>query len=121
MAKGEKPIGIVWNMNNKRLDSKEEERYYILSKFLPYEKFYLTLYLNVYVLFRYTIREEILIDGVKSDLSIKKSERIDTAVFTCVATNSFGSDDSSIQLIVQGNYKILFVKIIICSLFIISK
>lgn len=26
MAKGEKPIGIVWNMNNKRLDSKEEER-----------------------------------------------------------------------------------------------
>ncbi|KAL4143242.1 hypothetical protein QTP88_005598 [Uroleucon formosanum] len=75
MAKGEKPIGIVWNMNNKRLDAKEEERY--------------------------TIREEILTDGVKSDLSIKRSERIDTAVFTCVATNSFGSDDSSIQLIVQ--------------------
>uniref|UniRef100_A0A2S2QSK6 Down syndrome cell adhesion molecule-like protein Dscam2 n=1 Tax=Sipha flava TaxID=143950 RepID=A0A2S2QSK6_9HEMI len=75
MAKGEKPIGIVWNMNNKRLDSKEEERY--------------------------TIREEILTDGVKSDLSIKRSERIDTAAFTCVATNSFGSDDSSIQLIVQ--------------------
>ncbi|XP_050054058.1 cell adhesion molecule Dscam2 isoform X28 [Aphis gossypii] len=75
MAKGEKPIGIVWNMNNKRLDAKEEERY--------------------------TIREEILTDGVKSDLSIKRSERIDTAVFTCVATNSFGSDDSSVQLIVQ--------------------
>lgn len=53
-------------------------------------------------LFRYTVREEILTDGVKSDLSIKRSERIDTAVFTCVATNSFGSDDSSIQLIVQG-------------------
>lgn len=51
---------------------------------------------------RYTIREEILADGVKSDLSIKRSERIDTAVFTCVATNSFGSDDSNIQLIVQG-------------------
>lgn len=29
MAKGEKPIGIVWNMNNKRIDSKEEERYCI--------------------------------------------------------------------------------------------
>jgi len=54
------------------------------------------------ILFRYTIREEILTDGVKSDLSIKRSERIDTAVFTCVATNSFGSDDSSVQLIVQG-------------------
>lgn len=56
----------------------------------------------IIILFRYTIREEILTDGVKSDLSIKRSERIDTAVFTCVATNSFGSDDSSIQLIVQG-------------------
>lgn len=54
--------------------------------------------------FRYTIREEILTDGVKSDLSIKRSERIDTAVFTCVATNSFGSDDSSVQLIVQGTH-----------------
>ncbi|XP_050520786.1 cell adhesion molecule Dscam2 isoform X36 [Daktulosphaira vitifoliae] len=75
MAKGEKPIGIVWNMNNKRLDTKEENRY--------------------------TIREEIMVDGVKSDLSIKITDRIDTAVFTCIATNSFGSDDSSVQLIVQ--------------------
>lgn len=32
MAKGEKPIGIVWNMNNKRLDSKEEERFVNLFK-----------------------------------------------------------------------------------------
>lgn len=61
------------------------------------------------VLFRYTIREEILTDGVKSDLSIKRSERIDTAVFTCVATNSFGSDDSSIQLIVQGWFYLYYV------------
>jgi len=61
------------------------------------------------ILFRYTIREEILTDGVKSDLSIKRSERIDTAVFTCVATNSFGSDDSSVQLIVQGTHLTLTV------------
>lgn len=61
------------------------------------------------ILLRYTIREEILTDGVKSDLSIKRSERIDTAVFTCVATNSFGSDDSSIQLIVQGTQLSLIV------------
>jgi len=59
-------------------------------------------FIIIIILFRYTIREEILTDGVKSDLSIKRSERIDTAVFTCVATNSFGSDDSSVQLIVQG-------------------
>lgn len=52
--------------------------------------------------FRYTIREEIQPDGVVSDLSIKRTERSDSAVFTCIATNSFGSDDSNINLIVQG-------------------
>lgn len=25
-AKGEKPIGIIWNMNNKRLDGKSDHR-----------------------------------------------------------------------------------------------
>ncbi|KAF6210674.1 hypothetical protein GE061_013781 [Apolygus lucorum] len=75
-AKGEKPIGILWNMNNKRLDPKNDARY--------------------------TIREETTLpNGVLSDLSIKSTGREDSALFTCVATNSFGSDDSSINLIVQ--------------------
>ncbi|XP_071455023.1 cell adhesion molecule Dscam1 [Hetaerina americana] len=74
-AKGEKPIGILWNMNNKRLDPKSDNRY--------------------------TIREEILPNGVLSDLSIKRTERGDSALFTCVATNAFGSDDTSINMIVQ--------------------
>ena len=30
-AKGEKPIGILWNMNSKRLDSKSDPRYITLS------------------------------------------------------------------------------------------
>lgn len=71
------------------------------------------------ILFRYTIREEILTDGVKSDLSIKRTERIDTAVFTCVATNSFGSDDSSIQLIVQGSVFYILNKKIIISILLV--
>lgn len=75
-AQGEKPIGILWNMNNKRLDTKSDPRY--------------------------TIREEILANGVLSDLSIKRTERSDSALFTCVATNAFGSDDTSINMIVQG-------------------
>lgn len=75
-AQGEKPIGILWNMNNKRLDTKSDPRY--------------------------TIREEILANGVLSDLSIKRTERTDSALFTCVATNAFGSDDTSINMIVQG-------------------
>ncbi|XP_076227123.1 Down syndrome cell adhesion molecule 1 isoform X27 [Nomia melanderi] len=74
-AQGEKPIGILWNMNNKRLDPKSDSRY--------------------------TIREEILANGVLSDLSIKRTERSDSAMFTCVATNAFGSDDTSITMIVQ--------------------
>ncbi|XP_046417324.1 Down syndrome cell adhesion molecule-like protein Dscam2 isoform X6 [Neodiprion virginianus] len=74
-AQGEKPIGILWNMNNKRLDPKSDARY--------------------------TIREEILANGVLSDLSIKRTERTDSALFTCVATNAFGSDDTSINMIVQ--------------------
>ncbi|XP_071050253.1 cell adhesion molecule Dscam1 isoform X5 [Onthophagus taurus] len=74
-AKGEKPIGILWNINHKRLDSKGDRRY--------------------------TIREEILPTGVLSDLSINGTERSDSAVFTCVANNAFGSDDTSINLIVQ--------------------
>lgn len=75
-AQGEKPIGILWNMNNKRLDTKSDPRY--------------------------TIREEILANGVLSDLSIKRTERSDSALFTCIATNAFGSDDTSINMIVQG-------------------
>ncbi|XP_059046496.1 cell adhesion molecule DSCAM isoform X15 [Achroia grisella] len=74
-AKGEKPIGIIWNMNNKRLEPKLDPRY--------------------------TIREEILSGGVVSDLSIRRTERSDSALFTCVATNTFGSDDTSINMIIQ--------------------
>ncbi|XP_026315583.1 Down syndrome cell adhesion molecule-like protein Dscam2 isoform X15 [Hyposmocoma kahamanoa] len=74
-AKGEKPIGIIWNMNNKRLEPKSDPRY--------------------------TIREEILPGGVVSDLSIRRTERADSALFTCVATNAFGSDDTSINMIIQ--------------------
>lgn len=70
------PIGIIWNMNNKRLEPKSDPRY--------------------------TIREEILPGGVVSDLSIRRTERSDSALFTCVATNAFGSDDTSINMIIQG-------------------
>lgn len=69
-------------MNNKRLDPKSDSRY--------------------------TIREEILSNGVLADLSIKRTERSDSALFTCVATNAFGSDDTSINMIVQGEFSCIF-------------
>jgi hypothetical protein len=51
------------------------------------------------------MREEILPNGVLSDLSIKQTERTDSALFTCEATNAFGIDDTSINLIIQGLLK----------------
>ena len=48
-AKGEKPIGILWNMNNKRLDANVDPRY--------------------------TIREESEPDGMLSTISIKRTQR----------------------------------------------
>jgi len=78
-AKGEKPIGILWSRDGQRLDPKADPRY--------------------------TIREEILANGVLSDLSVKTTERSDSALFTCVATNAFGSDETSLNLIIQGALK----------------
>lgn len=75
-AQGEKPIGILWNKNNVRVDTKSNPRY--------------------------TIHEQILANGVLSDLTIKETKRNDSALFTCIATNAFGSDDTSINMIVQG-------------------
>ncbi|KAK9680805.1 Immunoglobulin domain [Popillia japonica] len=89
-AQGERPIGILWNMNNKRLDAQDKSRYTLREQILPTgDKS------------RYTLREQILPTGVLSDLSINRTERIDSALFTCLATNAFGSDDTSINLIVQ--------------------
>ncbi|KAJ8918532.1 hypothetical protein NQ315_013036, partial [Exocentrus adspersus] len=78
-AKGEKPIGILWNINNKRLEPKGDNRY--------------------------TIREEILPNGVLSDLSIRRTERTDSAIFTCVATNAFGSswDKNAERVLIPGD------------------
>ncbi|CAG0885271.1 unnamed protein product [Cyprideis torosa] len=74
-AKGEKPIGIRWTIDNQRVDAKANARY--------------------------EIDEEVTGDGVKSELRITNAQRADTDLFTCVATNEFGSDETSISLVVQ--------------------
>lgn len=51
---------------------------------------------------RYTVRSEVISSGAKSDLSIKTTDRTDSGLFSCRATNAFGSDETSINLIVQG-------------------
>ncbi|XP_071522341.1 cell adhesion molecule Dscam1 [Panulirus ornatus] len=74
-AEGETPIGNVWSKNKHSIDQKTEPRY--------------------------TIREEMRAGSVYSSLSIKTTDRSDSAVYTCVATNAFGSADTNINLIIQ--------------------
>ncbi|XP_042237797.1 Down syndrome cell adhesion molecule-like protein Dscam2 isoform X35 [Homarus americanus] len=74
-AEGETPIGILWSKNKHSIDPANEPRY--------------------------TIREEMRGGGVHSSLSIKTTDRSDSAVYTCVATNAFGSADTNINLIIQ--------------------
>lgn len=50
---------------------------------------------------RYTIRAQHLAEGMVSELSIERTIRQDTGIFTCIATNSYGNDEMNIQLIVQ--------------------
>ncbi|KAK9708583.1 Immunoglobulin I-set domain [Popillia japonica] len=50
---------------------------------------------------RFTIREQILLEGMVSELSIERTIRQDTTTFTCGATNAYGQDEMHIQLIVQ--------------------
>ncbi|XP_050296010.1 cell adhesion molecule Dscam2 isoform X2 [Anthonomus grandis grandis] len=50
---------------------------------------------------RYSIREQPLADGMVSELGIERTIRQDTGIFICSASNSYGSDDMNIQLIVQ--------------------
>ncbi|ROT84147.1 down syndrome cell adhesion molecule [Penaeus vannamei] len=74
-AGGETPIGILWSKDKHSVDQAAEPRY--------------------------TIREEMRGGSVHSSLSIKTTDRTDSAVYTCVATNAFGSADTNINLIIQ--------------------
>jgi len=50
---------------------------------------------------RYTTREQLLDEGMVSELGISRTYRQDTGVFSCHASNAYGQDEMSIQLIVQ--------------------
>ncbi|XP_065344124.1 cell adhesion molecule Dscam1 isoform X3 [Cloeon dipterum] len=50
---------------------------------------------------RYTTREQLLDEGMVSELGISHAYRHDTGLFACHATNAFGHDEMTVQLIVQ--------------------
>lgn len=50
---------------------------------------------------RYSIREQVLDDGMVSELGISHTYRQDSGIYVCLANNAFGQDELLIQLVVQ--------------------
>lgn len=67
-------------------------RFPIVSDLTPYPSFF-----N-----RMSIRETVLNEGSVSELDMVSVERKDSGLYSCRASNSFGSDETSVQLVVQG-------------------
>lgn len=64
---------------------------------------------------RYVIKADTARGSITSYLEILDTNRLDSALFTCIITNSFGSDSTNIQLIVQGwIFLLLFSTIFNC-------
>lgn len=49
-----------------------------------------------------SFRETVLNEGSVSELDMVSVERKDSGLYSCRASNSFGSDETSVQLVVQG-------------------
>lgn len=75
-AEGDAPISVSWFKDKIPLSVRDEPRYQVTES--PSRK------------------------GVSSLILIKESDRRDSALFTCRASNSFGDDDTNVQLILQG-------------------
>lgn len=58
--------------------------------------------------FRYENATELKSDSLIAKLSVHSVDRRDSALFTCIASNAYGQDDTNIQLIVQGILHKLF-------------
>ncbi|XP_022242324.1 Down syndrome cell adhesion molecule homolog [Limulus polyphemus] len=74
-ARGDRPISVVW-MKDKHLFHPQDAS-------------------------RYNIKKTLHSNGITSLLIIHDTDRRDSALFTCVASNPYGSDDTNIKLIIQ--------------------
>lgn len=54
---------------------------------------------------RYQIRETITDEGISSQLQVDAADRRDSSLYTCTASNGFGSDETNLQVIVQGTLR----------------
>lgn len=74
-AKGDSPITITWNKNSTSLSrTKSTERYEILDSLTE--------------------------NGLKSDLVLRSADKVDSGLYVCIASNSFGSDERIIKVYV---------------------
>lgn len=74
-AMGDTPIEIMWKMGDQHIPDSSDQRY--------------------------TIREQLMVGSMVSELGIAGTVRQDTGVFSCTASNAYGQDSMNIQLIVQ--------------------
>ncbi|XP_064480488.1 cell adhesion molecule Dscam1-like [Ornithodoros turicata] len=74
-AFGDKPLIITWSKDKQSFDPKADPRY--------------------------ELNETLTSSGIVSEITIRGADRRDSALFTCLARNSFGSDDTNMQLILQ--------------------
>ncbi|KAL3225997.1 hypothetical protein MRX96_025279 [Rhipicephalus microplus] len=74
-AIGDKPMGVSWMKDKQPVSPKQDPRYELV--------------------------ETVQTTGITSEIIIRQTDRRDSALFTCLATNNFGQDDTNIQLIIQ--------------------
>lgn len=72
---GDEPLNIYWSHNNQRID------------------------LNNY---RLSIAEMKTDNGITSQMSISRADRVDSGKYRCIAENAFGKSEQIIFLAVQG-------------------
>ncbi|CAL1295376.1 unnamed protein product, partial [Larinioides sclopetarius] len=74
-AIGDKPISITWMKDKVAIKPQSDPRYELV--------------------------ETIMNAGIVSEIIIRQADRRDSALFSCIADNAYGRDDTNIQLIVQ--------------------
>lgn len=74
-VKGEPPLTMEWQKNKETLKLEKGNRY--------------------------ALKQETDKQKTTSELTIKSTSRQDTGLYTCIAKNKFGTDDTNIQLVIQ--------------------
>ncbi|XP_077560086.1 cell adhesion molecule Dscam1-like isoform X5 [Haemaphysalis longicornis] len=74
-AFGEKPINITWTKDRQVLNFQAENRYKETATTLP--------------------------EHVVSEIHVKSTDRRDSSLFTCMASNAYGRDETNFQVVVQ--------------------